>query len=210
MSEKIVIFADYREASSSCFQFLKQNPLIDLHIDTLPIGDYEAGAFLFERKTLKDLSVSLIDGRLFSQMARLLPQKRPVLLVEAPSEELGNGGVSRESLQGAIITISLIYGIPVLHALNAEEAANLIFYSSQQQHALRAGHIARFGYIPKTRTKKQLYILQGLPNIGAKRAKLLLAHFGNVRAVMNAGIKALKEVDGFGKERAKAIYEILS
>ena len=90
------------------------------------------GHFIFERKVLYDLAGSLIDGRLFTQMGRLLSKKRPVFLIE------------------------------------------------------------------------------GLPGVGVKRARQLLAHFGNVRAVIQASIEELQEVDGIGKQIAQTIYEILS
>src|SRR3990167_5601255 len=206
MPEKITIFVDHREIPSVCFQLLSQNSLVDLQVKTLPIGDYEVGHFIFERKALYDLAGSLIDGRLFTQMGRLLSKKRPVFLIEGLPEKIGNYGVLRASLQGALITLTLIYGIPVLYALDPQETELLILYTAQQQSLFRRGPVARSGYVPKKRVKRQLYVLQGLPGIGVKRTGQLLA----VRAVIQASIEELQEVEGVGKQTAKLIHEILS
>jgi len=203
--------ADHRECLTQCFRALSNHPLVDLQIQTLSVGDYETERFIFERKMLSDLAQSIIDGRLFSQMSRLLSKrKRVAFLIEGLPEEIGEHGVSRSSLQGALITLTLIYGIPVFYALTAEETAQIILHTMQQQQAVRKENVVRFGYTPKSKVKQQLYILQGLPGIGALRAKLLLAHFGNIRAIFNAEVKQLMQVEGIGKHTAKTIHQILT
>ena len=210
MDRVTTIIADHRECLSSCFRALKNNPTVNLKIQTLFVGDYETESFIFERKTLSDLAQSIIDGRLFNQMKRLLSKrKRIAFLIEGLPEEIGLHGVSRSALQGAIITLTLIYGISVFYTLTAEETAQIIVFTMQQQHAIRKERVFRSGYTPKTKIKRQLYILQGLPGIGALRAKLLLAHFGSVRAIFSAEIERLIQVDGIGKHTAKTIYQIL-
>lgn len=49
--------------------------------------------------------------------------------------------------------------------------------------------------------------LDEIDGIGAVRKKLLLNHFGSVRAIMDADIKTLKRVPGLGDSAAKKIYE---
>ena len=211
MPEKTIIIADYREQESACFQFLEKNPFIDLHIKALSVGDYEIGDFIFERKTLADLAKSIIDGRLFNQMSRLLSNKKQaVYLIEGRPEKMGARGVSRAALQGALINITLTHNIPVLYALTPEESSSLILYTTQQQNMIRQGECHRFGYAPKNKMKRQLYILQGLPDIGKKRSKLLLAHFGSVKKVMNATTAELTQIKGIGKISAKKIYDIIN
>ena len=67
----------------------------------------------------------------------------------------------------------------------------------------------RGGYRPKRLKSKQLYILQGLPEIGPKLAKRLLRHFKSVSKVMNASVRTLTEVDGIGKISAERIRKVL-
>ena len=49
--------------------------------------------------------------------------------------------------------------------------------------------------------------LDGVPGIGPKRKKALLAHFGSARAVSSAGLDDLESVDGISKTVARQIYD---
>ncbi|MGC6453266.1 MAG: excinuclease ABC subunit UvrC [Candidatus Puniceispirillaceae bacterium] len=49
--------------------------------------------------------------------------------------------------------------------------------------------------------------LDGVPGIGPKRKKALLAHFGSARAVSAAGLADLEAVDGISKTVAKQLYD---
>ena len=49
--------------------------------------------------------------------------------------------------------------------------------------------------------------LDGVPGIGPKRKKALLAHFGSARAISSAGLDDLESVDGISKAVARQIYD---
>ena len=49
--------------------------------------------------------------------------------------------------------------------------------------------------------------LDGVPGIGPKRKKALLAHFGSARSVSAAGLSDLEAVDGISKKFAQQIYD---
>ena len=49
--------------------------------------------------------------------------------------------------------------------------------------------------------------LDGVPGIGPKRKKALLAHFGSARAVSAAGLQDLEAVDGISKAVAQQIFD---
>ena len=49
--------------------------------------------------------------------------------------------------------------------------------------------------------------LDGVPGIGPKRKKALLAHFGSARAVSAAGLQDLEAVDGISKAVARHVYD---
>ena len=58
------------------------------------------------------------------------------------------------------------------------------------------------------RTKQTLKSpLDGVPGIGAKRKKALLAHFGSARAVSRAGVRDLAAVDGVSDTLAQSLYD---
>jgi Fanconi anemia group M protein len=56
--------------------------------------------------------------------------------------------------------------------------------------------------------EEQEYIVSAFPEIGLKNARLLLAHFGSVLAIMNAGLQDLVAVKGIGEKTALKIFEL--
>ncbi|MDY6824917.1 MAG: ERCC4 domain-containing protein [Thermodesulfobacteriota bacterium] len=207
MDKKIYLIADDREQHSPVIEALSQLPGISISINRLTIGDYLADQRLvFERKTLHDFAVSIIDGRLFRQAMRLTGCRyKPVMILEGIGRDLTRAGVQRHAIQGALISISLIYGIPVLRAMDPAETANLICYTARQMRINDGNGIYRAGYHPKTKSKRQQYILQGLPGIGPQKARALLDKFGSIERIMTANEKELQSVEGIGRQMAEKI-----
>jgi ERCC4-type nuclease len=113
-------------------------------------------------------------------------------------------------MQGALITVSLILGIPVLRSKDPSETAKLIVFIARQIESMARGGVQRHGYRPKTKKKRQLFILQGLPGVGPERAERLLARFGSVEAAISASSSQLQSVDGIGKSIADKIRWVVS
>jgi len=203
----VEIVADDREASAGVIPILEAMEEIEIRIQRLTVGDYIVDGILgFERKTLPDFAQSIIDGRLFRQMIALAASsKKGVLILEGTARDLAQVNIRRQALQGALITISLILGIPVLRARDPDETARLMVYAARQMAAAARGMGKRSGYRPKTRKGRQRYILQGLPGIGPELARRLLAEFGSVAAVVTAGESELRRVAGIGPQTAEKI-----
>jgi len=117
--------------------------------------------------------------------------------------------VRREAVQGALVTRSVFFGVPVLRSLEPEETVRLMRYTVEQAVRFAEGGVPRAGYRPKGRKAQQLYVLQGLPSIGKKRAEVLLEHFGGIEAVMCADEDALAEVDGIGHPIAEKVRNLV-
>ena len=203
----INVIADDREQKSSVIESLLQIEDIDISIQRLPIGDFKIeDRLILERKTIKDFAVSIIDGRLFKQMICLANSKSEgALILEGTVHDTVELGMTREAMQGALITVSLILGIPILRSKDPSETAKLIVYIGRQIVPKTMGGVHRHGYRPKNKTKRQLFILQGLPGVGPERAGRLLDKFGSVEAVISAGSNELQTVDGIGKSIAERI-----
>jgi len=208
---KISVVIDDREARSGLPEIFAALEEVKTSFRRLPVGDYEVeGRFLFERKNLPDFALSIRDGRLFRQAARLTAQgKRSALILEGRGRDLAGCGMGREAIQGALITISLFFGIPVLRALDPKEMARLLCYTARQGRRFATAALPRRGMRPKGRRKRQLALLQGLPGIGPARAARLLETFGSVEGVMTAGLEDLSSVHGLGKSTAEAIRWVL-
>jgi ERCC4-type nuclease len=203
----INIVADDRENKSDVIKFLSEIENVDLSIRRLSMGDYQVEKQLIvERKTIKDFAVSIIDGRLFKQMIRLEnSNSKSALILEGTAIDTAELGMNREAMQGALITVSLILGIPILRSKDPSETARLIVYIGRQIELVVRGGVQRHGYRPKSKWKRQLYILQGLPGVGPERAERLLDRFGSVEAATSASSSELQSVDGIGKSIADKI-----
>jgi DNA excision repair protein ERCC-4 len=181
--------------------------------ERLLVGDYCVdGAVLIERKTAADFAQSLMDGRLFSQAGRMSSSPfRPAYIIEGTSAEWSVLRVSREALQGALVTLMLIFDVPVFRSAEPAETARLIYYIGSQLVRLRdPGHTPYRQAKAKRKKTRQLRVLQSLPGIGTDRAKKLLERFGTVRACMTATPTELSEVDGIGSKTAAAIDQVIN
>ena len=201
----ITIIADDRERNSEVIASLMDLEGVAVRIQRLSIGDYRTEKRLvFERKTLNDFAISIIDGRLFKQMIRLANSNlKGALILEGSGKDLADTGMRREAMQGALITISLILGIPVLRAKDPIETAKLMVYATRQIRSVAGNALQRPGYQPKSKKNRQLFIL--LPGIGRERAIRLLARFGSVEGIITANREELESVNGIGKDTADKV-----
>jgi len=201
------IISDDREQKSEVIQCLLGIENVTVRIRRLSIGDYQIDKrVVVERKTLRDFAIAIIDGRLFKQAIRLANSNLTgVLIIEGTNRDITDLSITREAIQGALITVSMILGIPVLRAIDAAETSKLLVFMARQINLLANDGIQRHGYRPKTKRKRQLFILQGLPGIGYERAVRLLDTFGSVERVISASSEELQVIEGIGKKIADNI-----
>jgi len=206
-THKIPIQVDDRESQAPALQALRQCADFEVTVMRLPLGDYRVdGRFLFERKTMPDLVAAIIDGRLFSQALRLARTPlRPAIILEGTARDLAESGMRWEAVQGALVTVALFCGIPLLRTRTPEETVRTMLFAARQGQALASGALPRPGYRPRGKRARQLYILQGLPRIGPERALSLLEHFGGIEAVMTAKVEDLRTIPGIGRKIAEAL-----
>jgi len=205
--EVIPITVDHRERNSLVPQALLRLSEFEVSFDSLEVGDYRVSErLLFERKTLSDFCASIRDGRLFRQARHLAKSEIPqCLILEGTAKELAASRMSRQSVQGALISVSLTFGIPVLRSFDSEETARLMLYSARQTWGIsRQGH-PRPGRPNRNRRKAQLFILQSFPQVGPVRALSLLEAFGSVQAVCCASSDELRRIRGIGEHTANFI-----
>ena len=210
----ISILVDHREARSAAVAALAAMDDVSVEFVHLAVGDYQIGrSLLFERKTLSDLAMSIQDGRLFRQaraLATLPPPKRGAIILEGTAGDLSGSAMRRESIQGALVTVTLFFGIPLLRAMDGSETARLMLYTARQAQWLQSGALPRHARRPKGKRKAQLALLQGLPGVGPDRAQRLLERFGSVEAVLTAATEELAAVKGVGERTAERIRWIVS
>ncbi len=205
--DRVRIVADDRENAGGVIGVLQRHEDVALSVRRLRVGDFLVGeCCIAERKTLADFAQSVIDARLFRQASAMVADgRRAVLVLEGTAADLASTGVRREALQGALITVSVFFGLAVLRSRDAEETARLLVYLGQQALARAEGVHGRPGHRPKGRRARQLYLLQGLPGIGPERAERLLARFGSVERTMAASAEELAALEGIGPRIAEHI-----
>lgn len=203
----MTLAADIQEQASGVPSLLAQMPAIHLVTATLPCGDYCLGDALgIERKTAADLARSIFDGRLFRQVGSLRQKyRRPLLLVEGLCDGAAVAGVPWPAVRGALVSVSVSFGVPVLRSNDASDSATLIATAIRQLCAPIDIPYVRPGYRPSGWRRRALYILQGLPCVGPRRARALLERFGSVAAVVTADASTLADVAGIGDAVARSI-----
>ena len=206
---RVKIRMDYREKASGLGDLLQETELI-LEIGQVPYGDYIINdAITIERKTAKDFLISIIDGRLFKQLSNLKKHcSRPLLLIEGNPYET-DLAFDPLAIKGALLSTQAIWHVPVIFSSSKEETRDIFLMLGRQEESRLDVVPLRGGYRPKRIKSKQLFLIQGLPQVGPTMAKRLLEHFGSVAKTMNATVAELMRVEGIGQVSAKAIRAIL-
>ena len=202
---------DFSERHAALLDLVRQSGRFDVRMVRLVAGDYLIDdAVLVERKTHADFAMSLADGRLFPQAAALARSPhRPVVLIEGPVPP-HMPDVHPRALAGAIVSLAVMWRLPVLHAIDAEDSLRLIDCLAHQASRSDRLVLRRYDRKPKRLASRRLYALQGLPGVGPALAQRLLRRFGSLERVFVADEAALAEVRGLGKKKAEAIRELLS
>ena len=209
MADNLRIIADYREFQSGIpTMFL--NRKVETKLENLSAGDYLVNdQILVERKTAEDFVQSIISNRLFYQCEKMKWNSYNHLLIIEGNPYTTKHNISREAIKGALLSISSAWQIPVIFSKDKNETFDLLISTGNQMLNSKIPNIRR-GYKPKKPKNQQLYLLQGLPEIGPALAYRLLLHFGSLKKIMRATEKQLLKVDGIGKTKALKIVEFIN
>ena len=129
------IEVDDRERASGIIDLLEVNEAVKCNVSHLSVGDYCVDNWLLvERKSMPDFVQSLISGRLFKQASKLINSVyTPVIILEGRAKDIENYNIHRNAIHGALITLSLIFSIPILRSANKIETINLMLFSAKQK-----------------------------------------------------------------------------
>lgn len=206
--EKIHITTDSREVNSGIPAMLGQFPDVELSSAQLDIGDYvlAGGRAVVERKDVNDFAASIMDGRLFTQVALMRANFDVAFVLLEGDVQRVRSEIAVESLQGAISYLAW-EGCQVIHSPSQEFSAGLLrTMAKHQEHGLGYEVPMRSGK-PKDLQKLSQFLVEGLSGVGPGRAIKLLEHFGSAGRVFGASVKELSEAPGIGAKSAQKIYE---
>jgi Fanconi anemia group M protein len=202
---------DHSERTAPLLTRVHESGAFTVEMSRLPTGDYLIDdRILIERKTRVDFIASLIDGRLFPQVARLAHSKyRSLMLIEGPEPSTAPD-VHPHSVAGALVSIAAMWRLPVLHSTDVDESYRLLRFLAEQGNQCCQTVLPRYDRKPKRLATRRLFVLQGLPGVGPGLALRLLRRFGSVERVFTAEADALAAVPGIGPKKAAGIRETVS
>lgn len=203
-------------------------PLLpSFEVQTMAVGDIQVGTLLIERKTIKDLEASVLDGRYREQKTRLLAtcQEKgfsPLYILEGPFSST-TGRLQVPALMKLVARLQYKHGIPVMQTASLEETVTLVkaladYYtedptnfvrSTEPLRAIDAVHVVKK---VNANEPKQFMIaaLAQCPGISVKVAESIHTAFPTWTLLMAADEKGIAAiVQGNGRKVGPAIAKRL-
>ncbi|MGZ4857170.1 MAG: DEAD/DEAH box helicase, partial [Methanobacteriaceae archaeon] len=120
-----LIYADSREASSGVLRELSHLGA-EIKILNLSVADYQvSNEVAIERKSSNDFVGSIMDKRLHKQAKELVQSfQKPVIILEG--EDLYSSSLNPNAVRGALASLAVDFGIPIIPTRSAEDTASMI------------------------------------------------------------------------------------
>ncbi len=202
-----LVYVDTRESLLLVDGLKKLGCRVD--VKALPVGDFIASSDVaVERKTVDDFVKSVIDGRLFRQLAAMREAyPRPVLIVEGDRRRAA--GIGAASLFGALASIVSDFQISTFMSSDEDETCRMIFHIARREQIEKKKEVRiRSGRKPTSLRDSQRFIVAGLPGVSNVLAERLLKELKTVANVFNADEGELTRVEGVGGKLGRRIREL--
>jgi len=202
------VLIDDRETSSKVVEVLS-NMGAAITLRRLPQGDFAVGdRILIERKTARDFVDTLINRDLLGQAKAMAEAStRPVMIIEG-GDLCSQRDINPNAIKGVLAALAIDMGITLLYTTDAEDTARMIFILAKREEGERGERKVHPHKSYHSQKEEQEYIISAFPEIGLKSARLLLAHFGSVRAIANATLEELVAVKGIGEKTGQKVFEL--
>ena len=203
------IVVDDREMSSRVIERLHELGA-SITIERLDLGDYAIGdRILVERKTVQDFMNTLVERDLFGQIRAMADAvARPILVIEGEEDLYGVRNIHPNAVRGTLAAITVDMGVTLMRTRDADDTAGLLYVLAQREGSERGERKVHPKKSYWSAREEQEYALAAFPNIGMKSARLLLDHFGSLKAVIDAEVEELASVHGIGEKTARAIWDL--
>jgi Fanconi anemia group M protein len=229
-----IITADDRELNSAVVARLRALGA-EIIIKRLTTGDFKIGErILIERKTVRDFVDSLVDGRLLEQASRLVgAAPRTLILIEGEGL-FQNPRVHPHALMGALTTLSLDFGIPVVTTKDGAETARFLTVASRREESMLDGLSGsaqdrleavkpEFWSDPVTQAAAGAReirikndderiavraIIESIPSIDSELSLQLLDKFGTFANLVWAEEEELKEIQGITEVQVRELLRM--
>ncbi|WP_457550812.1 DEAD/DEAH box helicase [Archaeoglobus sp.] len=206
VAKDVTVYVDSREMRSEVVKKLYEKA-------NVKVGNFNADYVVsdrvaIERKTADDFTDSIIDRRLFDQLIELKKRYlKPVLIIE------GDGIYSRlnpNAIRGALATVIVDFGIPVIFTRTPEETAEFIVSLARREQLAKDREVSpHYGKTKMTLKEQMEYVVSSISDIGPVIAKNLLEHFQTIENIAKASVEDLMKVPKVGKKTAEKIVKIM-
>jgi len=191
-NSKTKIIVDFREKNSLVPSFLAKEGF-EIEFQQLEIGDYWIKGRIIERKSISDLQQSIMNKRIFEQIRQMNAQQQASLLIIEGFSRDYKKILHPNALRGFFLSLSQENKIAYVFSEDEKETAIFLGLLANK----RASEISsRPSRILKTKKEIQQFILEGFPNIGPVKAKMLLDKFKSLKNIFSAKKEELEEILG--------------
>ena len=158
-------------------------------------------------RTVQEFISAISDGTMFSHLSNMKHQyPHPILIVQGPPEGKGVQA-GNAAIFDALGELLSEFSMPVLSTLNVGETVEALSALRRQEDA--RGGTGRTGQTTLDPASRQIFLVQGLPNVSATLAQRLLERFGSVDGIADATPEQLTEVEGVGRVIAEGIHTVM-
>jgi ERCC4-type nuclease len=213
MKPKVIV--DSRESRTKVLRILRDN--CDVELLPLACGDYQvSNDVVFERKSYNDFIHSIKDGRLFAQAIELKEAfSQPAIILEGRRDYVSRNypqpKINRPSLHGALLSVSLGFGIPIIPTDSTVETANLIELAAKRLQKTEEDKKIRTNTRkkPKEIKQQQQFFLESLPGVGPGLAEKIMEVYSGFPLSEIIGCIDDWDVPGLGPKKKDAIKKVL-
>jgi len=159
-------------------------------------------------RTVQEFISGIEDGSVLSTLGKLKHEYlHPILVVQGAPE--GDGAqAGNAAVYDALSSLLAEFHMPVLSTNSPSETAAVVS-SLHRQEFVKRGSDARGVQTTLDVSSRQMFLVQGLPNVSATLAERLLRRFGSVKGIADAEVGELMEVEGIGRVIAEGIHTVL-
>lgn len=159
-------------------------------------------------RTVQEFITGIENGSMLATLGKLKHEYlHPILVVqgrpEGEGEQAGNAAV-----YDALSSLLSEFHMPVLSTNGPSDTAAVVS-SLHKQEFSRRGSDGRGIQTTLDVSSRQMFLVQGLPNVSATLAERLLKRFGSVKGIADAEVGELMEVEGIGRVIAEGIHTVL-
>lgn len=210
---------------------IKQLQVADIWLGIDTEGKMLEDGVIIERKSIRDLEASILDGRYREQRSRILSycqenKTQPMYIIEG-SLSSNTGRLQKKAIMKFINRLIFHYQIPVMQTSSVQETAELIQTLVEQwkedpkslQRTTELIKVTDGIHIQKKANAsdyKQFGIscLAQCPGVSVKMAEALIIQFGSLKGVIEAPVKDIENVKvgtrKVGPVVSKRLSEILN